>query len=219
MFKHDFVDLPHITNEDTPNGRYYVTPLGARYPSVTTFLSRFYDNSWLDDWRERVGEEAVARKSTQAKRRGTAVHSIIESIVLNQSEMKYSRGQMPNNLIMAKQIANVLRARAGIIKGLEVGLWSDRMKIAGRTDCIGEFDNQMSIIDFKTSAWPKSEEKIEGYFLQTTIYAMMLEEITDLIVPQIAIIIGVDNEEPQVFVKPKELFVPQVEAMVAQTSI
>lgn len=214
MFKHDFVNLPPIENEDTPNGRFYVTPTGERYQSVTTFLSRFSDHSWLEDWKDRVGEAEVAKRSGMAKRRGTAVHSIVEKIVLNESPMKYRRGQMPNNLIMAGSIADVLRARAGIIKGLEVGLWSHRMKIAGRTDCIGEFDGQMSIIDFKTSSWPKREDQIEGYFLQTTLYALMLEEITDIIVPQIAVIIGVDNELPQVFVKPKEMYLDSIDKMI-----
>ena len=218
MFKHDFVNLPAIHNEDTPNGRFYVTPTGERYQSVTTFLGKFSDHSWLDAWKERVGEEEVSKRSTQAKRRGTAVHSIVEQIVLNTPPLKYRRGQMPNNLIMAGSIADVLRARAGIIKGLEVGLWSHRMKIAGRTDCLGEFDGEMSIIDFKTSKWPKKAEDIEGYFLQTTIYALMVEEITDIVVPNIAVIIGVDDEPAQVFVRPKNLFVNQIEEMVSKSA-
>jgi hypothetical protein len=73
----------------------------------------------------------------------------------------------------------------------------------------------MSIIDFKTSKWTKKAEDIEGYFLQTTIYAMMVEELTGLFVPQIAIIIGVDFEKPQVFTRPKHLFVPKILEMAA----
>lgn len=215
-FKHDFLNLPEIHNEDTPNGRFYCTPSGNRYPSVTTFLSRFSDSAWLEAWKERVGEEEVGKRSTQAKRRGTSVHSILEQIVLNNP--KYSRGQMPNNLIMAEGIANVLRARAGIIKGIETGLWSDKMMLAGRADMIGLFDNLLSIIDFKTSKYNKKEEDIEGYFLQTTIYAMMVEELVGLYVPQIVILIGVDFEKPQVFIKPKSLFVPKILEMVSSVS-
>lgn len=213
MFKHDFFNLPSIENEDTDNGRYYVVPGGNRYPSVTTFLSRFSDNQWLAAWKERVGEDQVQRTSTQSKRRGTAVHSILEKIVLN--DLQFARGQMPNNLAMANEMANVLRARAGIIKGIEVGLWSNKLKLAGRADCVGGFDNLMSIIDFKTAKRPKEEDDIEGYFLQTTIYAMMVEELTGLFVPQIVIIIGVDFEKPQVFVKPKRLYVPKILEMAA----
>jgi ATP-dependent exoDNAse (exonuclease V) beta subunit len=213
VFKHSFLNLPAINNEDTDNGRFYVTPDGNRYPSVTTFLSRFADLTWLEEWKERVGAEEVAKRSTQAKRRGTAVHAILEQVVLNNP--KFARGHMPNNLAMANDMANVLRARAGIIKGIEVGLWSDKLKLAGRADCLGLFDGFMSIIDFKTSKWTKKAEDIEGYFLQTTIYAMMVEELTGLFVPQIAIIIGVDFEKPQVFTRPKHLFVPKILEMAA----
>lgn len=212
QFEHDFVNLPAIHNEDTPNGRFYCTPSGARYQSVTTFLGRFSDDDWLQAWKDRVGEDRANRVSTQAKGRGTKVHSILEQIVLNNPF--YMKGHMPNNLSMANSMARALRARAGIIKGLEVGLWSDKMKIAGRTDCIGIFDNLMSIIDFKTAKNLKNEEDIEGYFLQCTIYSMMVEELTGLFVPQIAVLIGVDFEEPQVFVKPKRIYVPKILEMV-----
>lgn len=213
MFEHDFLELPAIHNEDTPDGRFYTTPSGNRYPSVTTFLSKFEDKSWLQAWKDRVGEEEVQRASTRAKRRGTAVHSILEKIVLN--DPTYARGQMPNNLMMADGMANVLRARVCNIKGIETGLWSDKLCLAGRADCIGVFDRILSIIDFKTSKYKKSVEDIEGYFLQTTIYAMMVEELTGLSVPQIVIIIGVDNEDPQVFIKQKDQFVSKILQMAA----
>jgi ATP-dependent exoDNAse (exonuclease V) beta subunit len=212
-FTHSFLNLPPINNEDTPNGRFYVTPAGKRYQSVTTFLSKFADLTWLDEWKERVGEDVVARVSTQAKRRGTAVHEILEQIVLNNP--KYALRQMPNNLEMAESMANVLRARACNIKGVEIGLWSDRLMLAGRADMLSEFDGLMSIVDFKTSKWPKKEEDIESYFLQTTIYAMMVEELTGLYVPQIVIIIGVDFEQPNVFIKPKRLYVQKILEMAA----
>ncbi len=212
LFKHDFLNLPAIYNEDTPNGRFYCTPNGDRYQSVTTFLGRFSDNDWLQAWKDRVGEDKANRVSTQAKGRGTAVHSILEQVVLNNPQ--FARGHMPNNLSMANSMANVLRARASIIKGLEIGLWSDKMKIAGRADCLGLFDGMMSIIDFKTSKNLKTEEDIEGYFLQTTIYAMMVEELTGLFVPNVVIIIGVDFEAPLVFIKPKRLYVSKVLDMV-----
>jgi genome maintenance exonuclease 1 len=213
MFDHSFLDLPEINNEDTVNGRFYVTPQGNRYQSVTTFLSKFGDLSWLEEWKERVGEDRVQRVSTQAKRRGTAVHSILEQVVLNNPQ--YARGHMPNNLEMAESMANVLRARACNIKGIEIGLWSDNLMLAGRADMLSLFDGLMSIVDFKTSKYRKKEEDIESYFLQTTIYAMMVEELTSLYVPQIVVIIGVDFEQPQVFIKPKRLYVPKILEMAA----
>jgi hypothetical protein len=208
------VDLPEIHADTTPNGRWYVTPAGYRYPSVTTFLSKFSDNSWLSEWKSRVGEEQAERTSTQAKRRGTAVHSILEQIILGNPQ--YARSQMPNNLSMAEDMANVLRARVRVIKGIETGLWSNKLKLAGRADCFGLFDDLMSIIDFKTAKNLKNEEDIEGYFLQTTLYAMMVEELTGLFVPQIVVLIGVDFEKPQVFIRRKKDFLDKINQMVNQ---
>lgn len=198
-YEHDFLNLPIIHNEDTDNGRFYVTPEGNRYQSVTTFLGKHSDNTWLEEWKARVGEEEVSKRSEQAKRRGTAVHAIIEQYLLNNK--RYAKGHMPANLIMFEYMRKVLDKRVGVIRGIETGLWSHELMLAGRTDMIAEFDNKLSIVDFKTSKWPKDESKIEGYFIQTTIYAMMVEEITDLKIDQIAILIGVDDEEAQVFTK------------------
>jgi hypothetical protein len=162
-----------------------------------------------------VGEEQAEKVSTQAKGRGTRVHSILEQIVLGNSN--YHHGHMPNNLSMAEAMANVLRARARIIKGVEIGLWSDKLQIAGRTDCLGTFDDLMSIIDFKTAKNLKKIEDIEGYFLQTTLYAMMVEELLGLYVPQLVVIIGVDFEEPQVFIKRKALYVSKIMELIKLT--
>jgi hypothetical protein len=74
----------------------------------------------------------------------------------------------------------------------------------------------MSIIDFKTSKNKKNIEDIEGYFLQTTLYAMMVEELLGLYVPQLVVIIGVDFEDPQVFIKRKGPYVQKIMDLVAQ---
>lgn len=212
-FEHDFLDLPQIHSTDTDNGRFYVTPEGNQYQSVTTFLSKYSDMSWLEEWKERVGEEEVAKRSTQAKRRGTAVHAILEQYLLNNKQ--YARGQMPNNMMMFGSMRKVLDECLGTIRGIELGLWSDLMKIAGRCDMLADFNNTLSIVDFKTSKWLKDEEKIFSYFLQCTIYAMMVEELTSFKVPQIVVVIGVDDEPAQVFIKDKEPYKMYIENLLA----
>lgn len=199
LFEHELLDLPSIESVDTDNGRFYTTPNGDRYQSVTTFLGKISDNKWLEEWKERVGEDEVNKRSTQAKRRGTAVHAILEQYLLNNKQ--YARGHMPNNLMMFESMRKKLDVHLGTIRGIELGLWSDKMKMAGRCDMLASWNEVTSIVDFKTSAWPKSEEKILSYFYQTTIYAMMVEELTGFVVPQLVVLIGVDNEDAQVFVK------------------
>ena len=39
----------------------------------------------------------------------------------------------------------------------EAALYSDQLEVAGRVDCIAEFDEVLSIIDFKTAAEPKKD--------------------------------------------------------------
>ena len=67
----------------------------------------------------------------------------------------------------------------------EAPLYSHEFGIAGRVDCIAEFDGVLSIIDFKTSAKRKKKEWIESYFVQETGYVKMYEERSGLKIPQI----------------------------------
>jgi genome maintenance exonuclease 1 len=118
---------------------------------------------------------------------------------------------MPANIDTFKKLRHIIDERIGKLFGLEYYVYSDRLKTAGATDCIAEFDGVNSIIDFKTSKKLKKEEWIESYFLQATCYAMMVEERLPLVIPQIVILIAVDHEEPQVFVKPKLGYIKKVE--------
>jgi len=188
--------------------RHYVTPEGGKYKSVTTILDEKLDKSSLIEWRKKVGEEEAKRISTQAANRGTAIHNIAEHYLLNNES--YPTGSMPANIDTFKKLRPIIDERIGKLFGLEYFVYSDRLKTAGATDCIAEFDGVNSIIDFKTSKKLKKEEWIESYFLQATCYAMMVEERLPLVVPQIAIIIAVDHEEPQVFVKLKSEYEKRV---------
>lgn len=87
------------------------------------------------------------------------------------------------------------------ILGQEKVLYSDRLKVAGRVDCIGEYNGVLSIIDFKTAKKPKKEEWIQNYFMQATFYALCVYELTGVKVKNLAILIAVDNKPPQVFTK------------------
>ena len=67
--------LEKVTLED--GKRYYLTPEGKKYPSVTTMLSYFSKDTILE-WRKRVGAEEANRISRQASNRGTKLHTIVE---------------------------------------------------------------------------------------------------------------------------------------------
>ena len=187
-----------IVREVINGKRHYVTPDGV-FPSVTTVLGKAQDKTALNEWRARVGEAEANKISTQAANRGTAIHDMLEKYVKGED---YRANQMPINMLMFDSIKKKLDENLTAVYGIEYPLWSKRLYTAGTTDMIAEYNGVTSIVDFKTSRRLKEESWIESYFLQSTVYAMMTEARTDLIVPQIVIIIGVDDEpDAQVFVK------------------
>jgi genome maintenance exonuclease 1 len=94
------------------------------------------------------------------------------------------------------------------IRYIESPLYSEKLGVAGRTDCIAEFAGVPSIIDFKTSRNEKREEWIDNYFEQGTAYALMYEELVREPVDQIVILVSVDfMERPQVFIRDKNQYI------------
>lgn len=208
VFKHNFVPEVELTTENIDGKRYYVLPTGEKFRSVTTVLGDKLDKTALLEWKKKVGEEQAQKISTQAARRGTAVHTLCEKYVLNESE--YLKDALPSNIDSFNGIRSLLDKHVDNILGVELPLHSIALKTAGRCDLIAEFDGVPSIIDFKTSRKTKKEEWIESYFLQTTVYSMMFEWMYKIKIPQIAILIAVDHDDPQLFVKDRSQYVNRV---------
>lgn len=209
-FKHNFVPFVELNTENINGQRYYVLPDGiTKLKSVTTILGEKSDKTALNEWRKKVGDAEADRISNQAARRGTSIHKIAERYVLNEENIY--RDQMPVNVETFKSIQSTLDERVDNILGIELPLYSKALGCAGRTDLVAEYDGKLSIIDFKTSRKPKKEEWIENYFLQSTVYSMMFEWTYKFSVPQIAIIIAVDDEKtPQTFVMERSKYVNKV---------
>lgn len=205
-FLHSFVTLEDLQTTEVDGKRHYVTPEGV-FPSVTTVLSRKTSKQSLDEWRARVGEEEANRVMKLATDRGTAVHNICENYILNK---EYRKGVMPTYMHTFLQIKPYLDLNVGSVYAVEAPLWSSRLKTAGRTDLLAGWQGVNSIIDFKTSKRPKKEEYIENYFIQATCYSLMAEERTNLKFPQIVIVIAVDHEDPQIFVRNRDQYVDRV---------
>ena len=179
----------------TDGKRYYTTPDGVRLPSVTTVLGARKKQAILE-WRRRVGEEVANKISKQATSRGTNVHTLCEKYLDN--DPKYLLKAMPDALEMFKSIKPFLN-KINNIHYQEQALWSTKIGMAGRVDCIGEYEGVLSVIDFKTSKKIKTREDIIDYFLQTTAYALMYEELIGTPIHQIVIIMAVENETPLIF--------------------
>ena len=85
------------------------------------------------------------------------------------------------------------------IYALEGSLYSKQLGVAGTVDCIAEYDGELAIIDFKTSAKPKPREWIDHYFVQCMAYGCMLYELTGISVKKLVIIMACENGECVVY--------------------
>lgn len=192
------VPLQDLKSQTFPDGkRYYTTPDGHKLPSVTTVIGAKGKKAIME-WRKRVGDEEANKISRKASSRGTNVHTLCEKYLNN--DPKYFNGVMPDALEMFKPLKPILN-RINNIHYQECALWSIGLGMAGRVDCIAEFDGVLSVIDFKTSKRPKKKEDIDNYFAQCVAYACMYEELVGVGVEQIVIIMAVEGSEPLLFIE------------------
>ena len=202
-FNHVGSELQDLQTENINGKRHYVTPDGNQYISITSLLSEL-SKEGIQKWRERVGEVEANKISTKASRQGTRVHSICESYIKN--EYGFLDGRMPNEIDMFSSIQSLLD-RINNIHCVEGALYSDELELAGRTDLIAEFDDELAVIDYKTSRKKKTWEMCHAYFMQGTFYATAYEERTGIPVHNIVIIMAVENEKPLLFRETKNRWI------------
>jgi genome maintenance exonuclease 1 len=213
MFNHVPVELQEMNAVTTDTGRKYMTPEGVNLPSITTVLSILSRDS-IAKWRKRVGEEVANQISTRASGRGTRVHEIIEKYIDNDPNFK--DGYTPDIIQSFLAVQNILDDRIGNVYAQEAPLYSNHLGVAGRVDCVADFDGKRSIIDFKTSMKPKKLDWIKNYFMQESAYAIMWEERTGQPITQLVTIISVDNADPQVFVEHRDNWVRPLRDTIKQ---
>ena len=199
-FNHVGSELQDLQTENINGKRHYVTPDGNKYISITTLLSNL-SKADIQKWRERVGEAEANKISTKASRQGTGVHNICESYIKN--EYGFLDGRMPNEIDMFTSIQSLLDCIDNI-HCVEGALYSDELELAGRTDLIAEFDNELAVIDYKTSRKKKTWEMCHAYFMQGAFYAHAYEERTGVSVKNVVIIMAVENENPLLFMETKD---------------
>lgn len=194
---HNFCKLESVEDE---NGRRYLHE-DNYYPSVTT-VTGWEKRLFFAEWRK--NNQAESRRVTA---RGTSLHSVIEKYLLNQ-ELN-TKEMLPDILALFLQTKTTIN-RIDNIHALEAPLFSKTLGLAGRVDCIGEFDNKLSVIDFKGSTKLKREEDIENYFVQATAYSIMWQEQFQIPVKNICIIISCETGDVQVFQRNPIKYVKQL---------
>ena len=212
-FKHEPVKLTEMSTVTTDEGRKYVTPDEIELPSITTVLSILSRDS-IAKWRKRVGEEEANRISKQASSRGTSVHTICEKYLDNDPD--YLKGVMPNNIETFQSMRAIMDDAIGTVYAQEAPLYSTHLGVAGRVDCVAEFNGQTSIIDFKTSRKFKKKQWCHNYFMQESAYAIMWEERTQIPITQLITLIAVDDRDPIVYIEHRDNWVTPLKSVIAQ---
>ena len=199
MFKHldylkEEIDLEAEMIEGT---RFYRVPSGKMYPSITSVTS-FYGRQKFVEWRKKVGNEEADRITRLATTRGTKFHDLVEKYMLNENVDDYK--PLPTTKFLFLKAKPYLD-RINNIHALEKSLYSDYLGLAGRVDCIAEYEGELAIIDFKTSKKIKPEKWIENYFVQEVAYACMYYEMTGIPVQKLITIMVAENGECFVYEK------------------
>lgn len=204
--------FPELKTKTVDRKRFYVTPEGNEYPSITTVLSP-RNKKGLMEWRKRVGNDVANHIANKAAVRGTKVHKMCEDWLNEDFSQetwdKHKKDFFPYTLF--NELKNRKFEYITDVYAQEMTLYSDKYKVAGRVDLIANYQHHLSIVDFKTSTNERKDSYNENYYIQTAAYAEMFEEMTGTPINQIVILVVTENGTVQEFVKEKDEYLPLLE--------
>ncbi len=195
-FNHIDIELPKLSRQTIDGVRYYSVPDEEellKLVSITSVTSHFNKDIFVK-WRKRVGNDEADRITKRATKRGTDMHTLVEYYMKNEE-----LPEVPPISDFLFKISKANLKRINNIYALEGSLYSKQLGIAGTVDCIAEYDGELAIIDFKTSAKPKPRKWIDHYFVQCMAYGCMLYELTGISVKKLIIIMACENGECVVY--------------------
>ena len=216
MFIHEnnYEPFPELQTVKYNGMRFYETPEGLKFPSITTVIDKQRGKSeGLQKWRDRIGEEAAKLITRKAAARGTAFHHICEDYINNQ-DIEDHKGKNFLSWCMFGEMKSLIADSVGKVLMQEQPMYSNEYKVAGRCDLIAEYNGDLAVIDFKTTTSEKKEEWITDYFVQATAYAKMCEEHTKLPVNKVVIMMVSENATVQIWEKAAKDFVPRLEEII-----
>lgn len=167
------------------------------YPSVTSVLS-FINGPKFADWRRRVGEEEANRVTKHATTRGTRLHTLFEHFLNNEDITGLKEWEVPLVNLMFRAAKPELVKHVDNIYQQETQMSSHRLCLAGTVDLICEWDGELAVVDFKTSAKTKPEAWLEGYFVQLSAYWAMFSEATGVVPKKLVVFLVAENGDIQI---------------------
>lgn len=198
---------------DREDGHWYQTKFDNIYPSISTILSATSSEekkNGLDSWKE--NEPAHEYITAQSQDIGTQSHKIIENYLSNNLSLE-EFDLLPiahfNNLkSYLENISNVTC--------IEQRMYSDKLRVAGTSDLIAQYKGELSIIDYKTKRKPQRDEYMYEYYLQTTCYAQMFQEVTGKKINQVVILVSSEKNTRQEFIKTCDDYVKPMNERIEQ---
>jgi genome maintenance exonuclease 1 len=201
MTKTSYEPFPELKVHNINGLRFYEAPNGLKYPSITTVIGKQPGKQkGLQAWRNKIGHDAANMISGKAARRGTAFHNICEDY-LNNQDITDHKGKNFLAWCMFNEMKSTIDNNIEVVELQETNMYSNKYKVAGRCDLIGLWDNEMAVVDFKTTTTPKKEEWIEDYYIQCCAYAAMYEEHTGTAVNRIVVAMVAEDGSIQIFEK------------------
>ena len=216
-------EFPELKVHNINGLRFYETPEGLKYPSITTVLGKQPGKQkGLQEWRERVGEQQANIIAGKAARRGSVFHQIVEDYLNSEC------GFFVNTQIDEYKQKNFLawcmfgEMRPYLDECLtktiiqEQNMYSNKYKVAGRCDFVGVYKDTITVVDFKTATKMKKEEWCEDYFIQCAAYASMYEENTGIGVDDIAIMMVAEDGQVNLFEKKTFEYLDKLEVIMEE---
>ena len=200
----DETKLPKTKGKRINGMRFYEVD-GKAYPSVTSVLG-YRPKPGLLAWRKNVGEEAAKWEMARAARRGKATHTLVEEFL--KGETPSTRDVLPLGLF---SLLKPYIAQIDNVHCLETILYSHKLTLAGQVDCIAEYNGKLSVIHFKTPNKERNDAWNESYYLQTTAYSIMYEELFGTPIEQIVILMASEDGVARAFVKERKEYIPKLE--------
>ena len=197
-FEHcNFLGDLELEKKETPGCRLYHLPDGQWVPSITSVTS-YYNRDIFIKWRKRIGIEEANKITKKATARGTAFHEAAQAYLENK-ELNWDDYRQATKF-MFHHAAPYLD-KINNIHAIERTLYSEYLGLAGRVDCLAEYEGELAVIDFKTSEKIKPEKWLENYFVQETFYAAAYYELTEIPVKKLITLMVTPSGEVKVFDK------------------
>lgn len=197
----DILSLRELYRAYTENN----SPL-ERYPGVTRVLSQTKDMTGLDAWRERVGDEEADRIIKESQEIGTNLDTRVNDY-FNGATTEIDSEYNKQGMRLFGQLSPILKNVSPIV--VQGKVWSDNLRCMGYFDCLGVYENELTLIDVKNSKYAKKPEYLEDYWYQATAYTLCLYDMLGIKVKKVALFVALRYEPlPQIIMKETKPFIP-----------